>query len=632
MIRWPTPIQSIRRPLAAACFVLLLAACVGSPPPTTLAPTETPGRVAAVTPSPTAVSTATPEERVSRPGVYQGYSHELYPNRGWVKISQYITVRDGTKLAIDIYRPAEFGHPVSTPLPVIWTHTRYHRERSLPPWLSRMLMYGYVVAAADVRGAGASFGTWQGNFSPEETQDAYDITEWLAAQPWSNGNIGMYGGSYLGMTQYMAASTAPPHLKAIVPEKSGFDAYSFAYAGGVFYNDFFAQWTAYVKELDTSGAPVDQDTDRSQLAAALQMHQANRSLLQVLAVMPYRDSRDVQTNEQLYQTRSPSSHLNAIRNSRVAIYHWGGWYDLFTRDTLLWFKNLSNPQKVIVGPWAHAQTWSISDIEHLRWYDYWLKGINNGIMQEPPIYYYTMGEGAAVGWHSAWQWPLPNQQPTSFYFSGEPAGSLKSTNGGSLSRTPPANASGKDNYVVDYSTTTGNTSRWDSGTGTGYFAYPGLIRNDEKGLTYTTPPLAAPVEVTGHPIVHLWVTSTAKDGDFFIYLEDVKENGYSSYVTEGTLRASHRALAAAPYDNFGLPYHRSFAEDFAELPGDPTELVLDLQPTSYMFDVGHRIRVTITGADKDNALTPAQSPPPTVSVYRDADHASRIVLPIIPSR
>ena len=150
------------------------------------------------------------------------------------------------------------------------------------------------------------------------------------------------------------------------------------------------------------------------------------------------------------------------------------------------------------------------------------------------------------------------------------------------------------------------------------------------------------VELTGHPVVHLWVTSTAADGDFFVYLEEAEETGggrnrgagqkhESHYITEGKLRASHRALSEPPYDYLGLPYHRSFAEDIVDLPGGaPVELIFDLLPTSNIFDKGHRIRVTVTCADKDSTQTPELSPAPTVSVYRNADYASYIVLPIIP--
>ena len=228
---------------------------------------------------------------------------------------------------------------------------------------------------------------------------------------------------------------------------------------------------------------------------------------------------------------------------------------------------------------------------------------------------------------------MPEQKLTNYYFDGAKAGSVKSINDGSLSLALPVTTPGVDEYQVDYSTTVGKGTRWAAGYDLMSPIYPNtMMFNDEKGLTYTTPPLTAEVEVTGHPVVHLWVTSSARDGDFFVYLEDVSEARFSRYVTEGNLRASHRAISTAPFEYLGLPYHRSNAEDIADLPDQPVELVFDLIPTSYIFDVGHRIRVTITCADKDTALTPQLDPPPTVHLYRDADHASYIVLPIIPSQ
>ena len=150
------------------------------------------------------------ENKISELGRYEGYSEPVYS--GWVRTSQYVTVWDGTKLAVDIIRPKQNGVLVEEPLPVIWTHHRYQRATVEPNgdiltvlgrerWLHTLLRYGYVIAAVDVRGGGASYGTRNGPFTPEEAQDAYDITEWFAAQSWSNGKIGMYGGSYLGISQ-----------------------------------------------------------------------------------------------------------------------------------------------------------------------------------------------------------------------------------------------------------------------------------------------------------------------------------------------------------------------------------------------------------------------------------------------
>jgi uncharacterized protein len=186
-----------------------------------------------------------------------------------------------------------------------------------------------------------------------------------------------------------------------------------------------------------------------------------------------------------------------------------------------------------------------------------------------------------------------------------------------------------DVYAVDYTTTTGTTTRWDNAVGGG-FAYPDMTVNDGKGLTYTTAPLSKDVEVTGHPVVHLWVSSTAEDADVFAYLEEVDASGVSHYVTEGTIKASYRALGEAPYDYLGLPFHRSYKEDAATLkPGEPVELVFDMEPTSNVFDAGNRIRLTITCADKDNAEVKDVSPAPKVTLYRDKARASRITLPIV---
>jgi putative CocE/NonD family hydrolase len=608
-------------------ILALLSSCVGLASKNSALPSET-----TIPVSTSSAQTNTPEGHLSQPGKYKGYSQPLFNER--FSTSQYITMRDGTKLSALIIRPGQDGKAVSTPLPVIWTHNRYHREGILEwRYLQTLLKYGYVLVSVDIRGTGASFGTYRGLFSPEETRDAYDMTEWLAAQPWSDGNIGMFSRSYMGITQFMAASTAPPHLKAIFPEMSEFDHYSFLYPGGVFHEDFFRQWGNMINRLDSDGSAVNEDPDRTMLQEALKEHAGNLDVFDTYSPLHYRDSVSALTGTQPYILNNPANYLKEIRSSGIPVYHWGGWYDMFPKDALLWYSNLTNPQKIVIGPWAHPQLGYLDlAIEEVRWYDYWLKGIDNGVMSEAPIYYYTMGDGKKSGWHSAWKWPLPEEKLTNFYFDGTKAGSVDSVNDGSLSLALPVTTAGVDEYHVDYSTTTGTATRWTAGYNVMSPVYPTtLMFNDEKGLTYTTPLLTAEVEVTGHPIVHLWVTSTARDGDFFVYLEDIREARYSQYITEGNLRASHRAISTAPFEYLGLPYHRSYAEDIADLPDQPVELVFDLIPTSYIFGVGHRIRVTITCADKDTALTPQLNPPPTVHIYRDADHASYIVLPIIPN-
>jgi hypothetical protein len=159
-----------------------------------------------------------------------------------------------------------------------------------------------------------------------------------------------------------------------------------------------------------------------------------------------------------------------------------------------------------------------------------------------------------------------------------------------------------------------------------------MQNNDQKALTYATMPLESNTEVTGHPIVHLWFVSDAPDTDFFVFLEEV-DGSRSTYLTEGTLRASHRALSKAPYNNLGLPYHRHYKSDLAPIAaGEPVELVFDLLPISYLFRAGNRIRITVTCADADNFETPIIDPAPKLKLLRDRSHLSFVQLPMAQSR
>jgi putative CocE/NonD family hydrolase len=586
------------------------------------------------------------EELVSKFGKYKGYSPETYDT--WVRTSQYITMRDGVKIAIDIIRPARERTVAKKPLPVIWSHNRYRRAfirdgkvKSVAdsPLYQDFLKHGYVLANADVRGSGASFGSWQGIFTPEETQDAYEINEWIATQPWCDGNVGMFGGSYLGITQLMVTSTKPPHLKAIFPIVALFDIYSISYHGGVFYDDFIKTWSELTRQLDTEtvALPVDADKDKKLLQVAIEEHKSNRSLYEIFLPLKYRDSRDEYTGEQPYYKWHPAAFIQEINDSGIPMYLWCGWFDSFIKDGFLMYLNFNVPKKIAISARSHAprdpevarEEFSLVATEALRWFDHWLKGIENGIMDEPPIRYQVMKAPKDNKWRAAEQWPLLEQRPTKYYFSAGPSGNVASVNDGVMSIDAPSDKSGEDKYVVDYTTTTGTATRMDNAVGGG-FNYPDMTENDKKALTYTTGPMSEDLEVTGHPVVHLWISSTAKDNDFFVYLEEVDAQRFSHYITEGTLRASHRALHKPYYDNLRLPYHRSHEADVIALtPGEPEELVFDMQPTSNIFDAGNRMRVTIACADKDNASTPELSPAPTVTVYRNKKIASYVSLPVV---
>ena len=566
---------------------------------------------------------------------------------GYRRTSEYVTMRDGIRLAVDVLRPTKAGVLHQEKLPVVWTHHRYNRaflrNDSLIDYVkgfgrgaAEIMNRGYIVAAVDTRGGGASFGTQQGFFMPEETKDAYEVTEWLAAQPWSTGKIGMVGRSYLGITQLFTASTAPPHLAAIFPEMYVFEWYPMIYPGGVFRDDFFSQWQSLTHQLDSGEkftwgamnfqgvAPVDGPNGMVLRDSAIVGHRVNRDMYEMWSGVPYRNSIDQKSGTPIFLERGPASYLNQINASKVAIYGLAGWYDAFPRDAFLWFANLTVPQKLVVGPWFHGQTDGFNlAAEQIRWFDRWLKGVDNGIDREPPIKYYVIDAPAGREWRAARHWPLVEAKPTNFY--------LREGKPGRLMREPPVTLVSADSQVIDTTATLGKGNRWANTYG-GAIGYPDLAANDAKGFTYTTAVLTDPLEVIGHPVIHLWVTSSARDVDAVVYLEDIEPSGRSTYVTEGGLRASHRKLGTPPFKNFGLPWPSSQVGEATPLPNAPTELVFDLLPTAKRFRPGHRIRVTVQGADRDTHRKVIPNPPPRVAIYRDASRPSRIVLPLVPVR
>jgi len=590
-------------------------------------------------------SQAAENPKVSQFGRYSGYSEPVYDSG--VRTSHYLAMRDGTRIAIDIIRPAKDGKIAAGPFPVIWTHHRYRRAFTAngrlvsigdSPDIQALIKRGYVAASADVRGSGASFGRALGIFTPEESQDAFEVTEWLAKQPWSTGKIGMFGGSYLGITQLMAAGRKPPHLTAIFPVVSLFDIYSMGAQGGVLKDDLLRTWSELTRKLDLEqiAAPVDDDKNGALLKRAVEDHKGNRSLFDAMSPLRFRDSRDPLTGSQPNLEWQPAGHLKAINDAGVPTYLWCGWFDAFTRDGFLMFRNFTAPRRLTIGAWSHSpkdpaivkEEFTLLAHEEMRWFDYWLKGIENGIMKEAPITYQVMVAPGRSVWKTAHQWPLAEAKDAVLYFQPGRIDSVASANDGRLGITPPGRIGLMDACSIDHTATSGTSTRWDNTVGGG-FGYPDMAANDAKGLTYTTPPLKAEIEVTGHPVVRLWASVSAGDADFFATLEEVEPSGVSHYVTEGVLRASHRALADPPYDNLGLPYHRSYESDIAPLlPGEPAELRFDLEPTSNVFDKGHRIRLTLTFADKDNAATPILSLEPEVKVYRDKAHPSSVSLPV----
>jgi putative CocE/NonD family hydrolase len=582
--------------------------------------------------------------RASEFGKYIGYSQPLYS--GWVRTSHYLQMSDGIKLAIDVIRPAKDGKPVEKPMPVVWNYYLYVRAEmtegkavsivDISETFQTLVKHGYVIAIVDARGKGASYGR---NFDPvthEEGKYGYEITEWLAAQPWCNGNIGMFGHSYSANIEYMIASHAPPHLKAMFPSMAAFDIYQLLYPGGICRSVILEGVTESFQsqEDETPAAPVDEDTEGEMLAEARNQHRENTMPIEY-SRLPFRDSEEGTLKP--WTGNNLLTHVDAVNESGIAVYHWAGWFDVYIRDAFQWFVNLKNPQKITIGPWAHSdqdpakrkERAELYATEMLRWFDYWLKGVENGIMDEPRINYALMETPDKWAWHAAEKWPLPGIKTADYYFSEGKTKSIGSINDGFLTIEAPDKEKGEDKYAIDYTTGAGEL-KGPRGPNRG-MEDPDMSENDAKGLTYTTPPLPEDYAVVGHPVVILYVKSSATDGNFYAYLEEVDPDGHSHYITDGLLRASHRAEAAPPFDNMGLPWHRHYQADVIPLtPGEVAELKFDMMPTANVFNKGNRIRVTVTCANAGWDELPSEEPA-TITLLRNARYASRIQLPIAES-
>ncbi|MDP3489791.1 MAG: CocE/NonD family hydrolase [Phenylobacterium sp.] len=559
--------------------------------------------------------------KVSQPGRYQGYAEPTYD--GVERSAFYVPMRDGTRLAVDLFRPARDGVVAAEQLPVIWMHTPYNRRTyaggatvdRYPGYAGQLVKYGYNVAIADFRGLYASFGTNQaynrGEWVNAARMDAYDITEWLAAQPWSSGKVGMWGCSATGGSQMQAATTRPPSLKAIIPMSAEFDAYPFGVLGGVASSRPIAAPNSIGADpnaaRDRTAAPVDGPEGEALLAQAIAEHAGN---VESPGVLPFRDSRSEPLGETWWVKSSPSTYLAELKASGVGVYAVANWDEAGTRHgSFFTFANLGGDQaKLLVGPATHCAWSAVREqtgfelvTEELRFFDHWLKGVENGVMDEPAVTYFTYNAPDGEQWRTAATWPLESEVRTPFYLA-EAA----------LTQAPGAagvDRSGFSAPVTRISTT---------------------IAAPEGGLAYDTAPLSADLEVTGHPVVQLWLATEAGDVDVLARLEDVAPDGRArSYQMVGQLRASHRRLAQAPYDHLGLPWRTFAAADAAPMPvGEAQELVFDMLPMSYIFKAGHRVRLTLSFSDPLGR----QAEDLSAVVRRGGDTASALILPVIPAR
>lgn len=584
-------------------------------------------------------------QQAPRFGQCDNSSGALY--EGAVTRSLLITMRDGVRLAADAMLPENL--PAGKKIPTVLTLTRYWRavENGQPNPAQRFFTsHGYAVVTVDVRGTGASFGRWLHPWSSVEIKDTADIINWIVAQPWSDGQIGTIGTSYTANTAELAAVVNHPAVKAVIPRHSDFDIYKdLTFPGGIMFEYLVREWGHFVYALDNNVKngqppagvrPVDEDRDGRLLQGAVRDHAKNPLVYDSFKQITYRDD---QASEWGVSVDEFSLHRfrKEIEQSKVGIYAWGSWLDAGTSEGVLaQFMTFGNPQRAVIGPWSHGAAHHASPFlpqqtatdpnpqiqlrEALCYFDQYLKGVANG-MAEKVLIYYTLGEEK---WKTTRVWPPPGSTSERFYLAEH----------NSLSRKEPVTSSGNDKYTVDFAATTGTTNRWYTQLTGADVVYPNRAEDDRRLLVYTSEPLTKDMEITGHPVVTLYVTSTATDGAFYVYLEDVDENGRVTYVTEGQLRALHRRLSLdpPPYKSL-MPYYSFKRQDAMPLiPGEVAKLKFGLWPTSVLIKKGHRIRIALAGADKDTFLRIPAEGTPVITLARNRRHASFLELPIMRRR
>jgi len=591
-----------------------------------------------------------------------------------------VPMRDGVRLATDIYRPARNGSPVEGKFPVVMERTPYNKS-GVAAAARYLVPGGYIVVAQDVRGRYGSEGKWRP--IRDDPSDGFDTAKWIGAQPWSDGSIGTMGSSYGGATQHALAIGNAPYLKAMIPRNamSDFGRYGVRH-NGAFELRFF-NWVLTLGNAagtpNASAAAARAAVDPAAAAALVDMGNRVREYVLGLPLRPGTTPLKFAPDYEAWLVEAMShgdydefwkdagssvvDHLKEYKD--VPEYHTTGWYDSWgTPVANLNFVELRKAkkslQRLIVGPWIHSsENHSYAgeaqftedaalDLEafHLRWYDHWLKGIDNGVDREPPVRIYVMGGGDAhktpegrifVGghWRDEQDWPLARTQPAPYYLH---ANAL-------LSPDPPAEAQ-PVRYLFDprnpVPTLGGNVSS----QGTLMFqgaadqrcrpdfwlctdSKPLSARNDI--LVFQTPPLRNDVEVTGRLIVKLWAASNALDTDFTAKLIDVYPpnadfpGGVDLNIADSIVRARYR--------------HGPGAAELLK-PGQPEEFTIEMYPTSLVFQRGHRIRLDISSSNFPRFdVNPNTGEPlnnnrrwqiAENTIYMDGKHPSHIVLPITP--
>ncbi|MFN2414184.1 MAG: CocE/NonD family hydrolase [Pyrinomonadaceae bacterium] len=548
-----------------------------------------------------------------------------------------VRMRDGVTLAADLYRPKGEGK-----FPVLVERTPYSRKGQFA-MAYELASHGYVVVLQDTRGRFDS----GGEFYPfmYEAEDGYDTVEWAAALEQSDGKVGMFGGSYVGATQMLAAMSKPPHLAAIFPYVTASEYYDgWTYQGGALMQWFTSSWTTGLA-VDTLRRKAAERSRPKEWVGQLPLE--NYKLLDpppAADLAPYfRDWLRHERSDEYWRRWKVSDHY---REMNVKALHAGGWNDLFIKGSIKNYTGLRaeganesvrEGQRLLVGPWAHAATspeGKIGDVVYgraavlnmrqtaLRWFDFALKGVQNEYATAPPVSIFVMGENV---WRAEREFPLARTRYTKYFLH-----SARGANGvegdGRLDTAPPA-AERPDAFTYDplnpVPTIGGRLCCGDAIPPGPFDQRPNESRKDV--LVFSTPPLERDLEVTGYVTAELYAATSAPDTDFTMMLVDVAPDGYARYLTDGIVRARYRDTT-----------------DSAEpvTPGRVYKYTLDLWVTSNLFKAGHRVRLYVSSSNfprfNRNHNTGEANVGATRAVkadqtlYHDASRPSSVTLPVIP--
>ena len=598
-------------------------------------------------------------ERISDLGRYEGFSHPVA--NGYSRSSVHVAVEDGCRLAVDVLRPALDGHTLDGPRPTIVQATGYRRayffgETDLalvgekPAWKSlkvgdlvtgyeksllakRLVDHGYNLVCVDLRGTGASFGA-SSNLMWHNSADMAQIIDWIASQSWATDKVGMIGISWEGTIQLTTAAYHPKHLTAIAPMATS-QGFSAVCDGGLMLHGFYAvDWASMVanQRSQAPSLPVDGNMGPALMEEALAERvpaQAPPVSDDPLASMKL--SRDAMLER--VRTDAPPPPLPGlgplgdsmdetarINASSTAVLLISGWWDIsFSGHALDFFRALTVPKRMLMGPWHHLGP-NTSYVEQHRWFDYWLKGVDNGIKDEPGFNFSETDAFGRESWAAAPAYPLPESRKVRFELS----------KSGDLTEDRDLEPATTD-YKVDYSVTLGDHSR-----SRFFFRQdkrikpPDLNARAKTCLAFTTPAFDAPVRLNGRAELFAYLTTSGRSGALVATLEEVLADGRAQYITEGAVNFFHRRISNSRNPHDGRAFHSQNADDLLDVsPGQVMEVGLEFYPVGWRLSPGSRIRLTLAGADADNLLVIPEDPAPTLTLLTGGEPASHLLLPIV---